>query len=26
VNIRNPAGAITHCHAGDDLSAGGLDN
>ena len=26
VNIRNPAGAITRCHAGDDLSAGGLDN
>jgi hypothetical protein len=26
VNIRNPAGAITRCHAGYDLSAGGLDN
>jgi hypothetical protein len=26
VNIRNPAGAITRCHARDDLSAGGLDN
>jgi hypothetical protein len=26
VNIRNPTGAITRCHAGDDLSAGGLDN
>ena len=24
VNIRNPAGAVTRCHAGDDLSAGGL--
>jgi hypothetical protein len=26
VNIRNPAGAITRCHAGDDLSADSLDN
>jgi hypothetical protein len=25
VNIRNPAGAITRCHAGDDLSADSLD-
>ena len=24
VNIRNPTGAITRCHAGGDLSAGGL--
>ena len=26
VNIGNPAGAITRCHAGDDLSADSLDN